>query len=115
MRVFLGFGLCFDTFRRNKLRTILGVLGTGVGVAMIVGILAVGDGLRIFILREMEKAGELNVVKVRLGDWVEAETWDPKTTRLTMADLAAIERYCPNVKSVYRRRTDSGCGRRRRG
>ena len=100
MRAFLGFGLSFDTFRRNKLRTVLGVLGTGVGVSMIIGILAVGDGLRIFILREMEKAGELNVVKVRLGDWVEAETWDPKTTRLTMADLAAIERYCPNVKSV---------------
>lgn len=100
MRAFLGFGLSFDTFRRNKLRTVLGVLGTGVGVSMIIGILAVGDGLRVFILREMEKAGDLNVVKVRLGDWVEAETWDPKTTRLTMDDLAAIQRYCPNVKTV---------------
>ncbi|MAF12436.1 hypothetical protein CMK11_18475 [Candidatus Poribacteria bacterium] len=100
MRAFLGFGLSIDTFRRNKLRTFLGVVGTGVGVSMIVGILAVGDGLRVFILREMERAGELNVVKVRLGDWVEAETWDPKTTRLTMADLGAIQRYCPNVKTV---------------
>ncbi|MEO2004859.1 MAG: ABC transporter permease, partial [Candidatus Poribacteria bacterium] len=88
MRAFLGFGLSIDTFRRNKLRTVLGVLGTGVGVSMIIGILAVGDGLRVFILREMERAGDLNVVKVRLGDWVEAETWDPKTTRLTVADLA---------------------------
>ncbi|MBT3270785.1 FtsX-like permease family protein [Candidatus Poribacteria bacterium] len=100
MRAFLGFGLSIDTFRRNKLRTFLGVVGTGVGVSMIIGILAVGDGLRVFILREMERAGELNVVKVRLGDWVEAETWDPKTTRLTMDDLVAIQRYCPNVKTV---------------
>jgi putative ABC transport system permease protein len=37
---------------------------------------------------------------VRLGDWVEQETWDAKATRLTMDDLAAIMRYCPNVKSV---------------
>ena len=29
MRAFLGFGLSIDTFRRNKLRTFLGVVGTG--------------------------------------------------------------------------------------
>ncbi|MDA1190537.1 MAG: ABC transporter permease [Candidatus Poribacteria bacterium] len=97
---FIGVGLSIDTFRRHKLRTFLGVIGTGIGVSMIIGILAVGDGLRVFILGEMERAGELNIVKVRLGDWVESQTWDPATTRLTMDDLAAIERYCPNVKSV---------------
>ena len=70
------------------------------GIAMIIGILAVGNGLREFVLGEMQRAGELDVVRVRLGDWVERETWDAKATRLTMDDLAAIMRYCPNVKSV---------------
>ncbi len=100
MRLFLGFGISLSTLRRNKLRAVLTVLGTSVGIAMIIGILAVGNGLREFILGEMQRAGELDVVKVRLGDWVEQETWDAKATRLTVDDLAAIMRYCPNVKSV---------------
>ena len=100
MRLFLGFRVSLSTFRKSKLRTCLSILGISVGISMIIGILAVGNGLKAFVLGEMQRAGELNVVKVRLGDWVENETWDPKTTRLTMDDLAAIQRYCPNVKSV---------------
>lgn len=96
----MGFGICLSTLRRNKLRAFLTVMGTSVGIAMIIGILAVGNGLREFILGEMQRAGELDIVKVRLGDWVEQETWDAKATRLTMDDLSAIMRYCPNVKSV---------------
>ena len=100
MRFFLGFTVSFSALRRNKLRAILTVVGTGVGISMIIGILAVGNGLREFALGEMQRAGELDIVKVRLGDWVEQETWDAKATRLTMDDLSAIMRYCPNVKSV---------------
>jgi putative ABC transport system permease protein len=100
MRILLGFGMSLSTLRRDKLRAILTVLGTSVGISMIIGILAVGNGLREFVLTEMQRAGELDVVKVRLGDWVEKETWDAEATRLTMDDLAAIMRYCPNVKSV---------------
>jgi len=100
MKLFLGFGISLSTLRKNKLRAVLTVMGTSVGIAMIIGILAVGNGLREFILGEMQRAGELDVVKVRLGDWVEQETWDAKANRLTMDDLTAIMRYCPNVKSV---------------
>jgi putative ABC transport system permease protein len=100
MKLFLGFGISLSTLRKNKLRAVLTITGTSVGIAMIIGILAVGNGLREFILGEMQRAGELDVVRVRLGDWVEQETWDAKATRLTMDDLAAIMRYCPNVKNV---------------
>jgi putative ABC transport system permease protein len=100
MKLFLGFGISLSTLRNNKLRAVLTVMGTSVGISMIIGILAVGNGLREFVLREMQRAGELDVVRVRLGDWVERETWDAKATRLTMDDLAAIMRYCPNVKNV---------------
>ena len=100
MKLFLGFGISLSTLRKNKLRAVLTVMGTSVGISMIIGILAVGNGLREFVLGEMQRAGELDVVRVRLGDWVERETWDAKATRLTMDDLDAIMRYCPNVKSV---------------
>ncbi|MFC1713594.1 ABC transporter permease [Candidatus Poribacteria bacterium] len=100
MKLFLGFGISLSTLRKNKLRAVLTVLGTSVGISMIIGILAVGNGLREFVLGEMQRAGELDIVKVRLGDWVEQETWDAQATRLTMDDLSAIMRYCPNVKSV---------------
>ncbi|MBD3180991.1 FtsX-like permease family protein [Candidatus Poribacteria bacterium] len=100
MKLFLGFGISISTLKKNKLRTALTVLGTSVGISMIIGILSVGNGLREFALGEMQRAGELDVVKVRLGDWVEKETWDAKATMLTMDDLDAIIRYCPNVKSV---------------
>ena len=100
MKLFLGFGISLSTLSKNKLRAILTITGTSVGISMIIGILAVGNGLREFVLGEMQRAGELDVVRVRLGDWVERETWDAKATRLTMDDLAAIMRYCPNVKNV---------------
>jgi len=100
MKLFLGFAISLSTLRKNKLRAVLTITGTSVGIAMIIGILAVGNGLREFVLGEMQRAGELDVVRVRLGDWVEQETWDAKATRLTMDDLAAIMRYCPNVKNV---------------
>lgn len=100
MKLFLGFGISLSTLRKNKLRAALTILGTSVGIAMIIGILAVGNGLREFVLGEMQRAGELDVVKVRLGSWAEWGTWDAEDTRLTMDDLAAIMRYCPNVKSV---------------
>jgi putative ABC transport system permease protein len=100
MKILLGFGISLSTLKGNILRTILTVVGTSVGISMIIGILAVGNGLREFVLNEMQRAGELDVVKVRLGDWVEKDTWDAKATRLTMDDLTAIMRYCPNVKSV---------------
>ncbi|MBM3234664.1 FtsX-like permease family protein [Candidatus Poribacteria bacterium] len=100
MKLFLGFGISLSTLRKNKLRAVLTVTGTSVGIAMIIAILAVGNGLREFVLGEMQRAGELDVVKVRLGDWVERETWNAKANRLTMDDLTAIMRYCPNVKNV---------------
>ena len=100
MKLFLGFGISLSTLRKNKLRAVLTVTGTSVGIAMIIAILAVGNGLREFVLGEMQRAGELDVVKVRLGDCVERETWNAKANRLTMDDLTAIMRYCPNVKNV---------------
>ena len=96
----MGFGISLSTLRKNKLRAFLTILGTSIGISIIIGILAVGNGLREFILGEMQRAGELDVVRVRLGDWVEKQTWDAKAKKLTMDDLAAIMRYCPNVKSV---------------
>jgi putative ABC transport system permease protein len=100
MRLFLGFGICLSTLRNNKLRAVLTLVGISIGISMIIGILSVGNGLREFVLGEMQRAGELDVVKIRLGDWVEKQTWDAKATRLTTDDLDAIMRYCPNVKSV---------------
>lgn len=100
MKLFLGLGISLATLRKNKLRAVLTVLGTSIGISMIIGILAVGNGLREFVLGEMQQAGELDVVRVRMGDWVEKETWNAKASKLTMDDLSAIMRYCPNVKSV---------------
>jgi len=100
MKIFISFGICLNTLIKNKLRAILTVVGISVGISMIIGILSVGNGLREFVLGEMQRAGELDVVRVRLGDWVEQQTWNAKATRLTMADLDSIMRYCPNVKSV---------------
>jgi hypothetical protein len=39
----LGFGISLSTLRKNKLRAVLTVTGTSVGIAMIIAILAVGN------------------------------------------------------------------------
>ena len=102
MKLFLGIGISLSTLRKNKLRAVLTITGTSVGISMIIGILAVGNGLREFVLGEMQRAGELDVVKVRLGDWVEQETWDAKATPLTMEDLAeqAVEDVIEAVEGL---------------
>jgi hypothetical protein len=43
MKLFLGFGISLSTLRKNKLRAVLTVTGTSVGIAMIIAILAVGN------------------------------------------------------------------------
>ncbi len=100
MRLLLGFSISLTALRKSKLRAVLTLTGISIGISMIIGILSVGNGLREFVIGEMQRAGELDVVKIRMGDWVERQTWDAQATRLTMEDLSAIMRYCPNVKSV---------------
>lgn len=47
----------FEDFRRNKIRTALTSLGILIGVASVVMLLALGQGLKVFIARQFESLG----------------------------------------------------------
>ncbi len=54
-----------DTLRANPLRTSLSTLGVVIGVASLVAVLAVGDGLERFVRSQIERTTDLQTIGVR--------------------------------------------------
>jgi putative ABC transport system permease protein len=87
----------------NKLRSLLTTLGIAIGVAAVVGTIAVGEGARTLIMEEVEKVGgrTLFVINRRWrikqdGKWI----INPSREFLLREDALAIEEFCPSVKEV---------------
>jgi putative ABC transport system permease protein len=57
-------GIALQTLLANPLRTVLSTLGVVIGVASLVAILSLGDGLQAFALAEIEKTTDLQVITV---------------------------------------------------
>jgi putative ABC transport system permease protein len=54
----------FDALRSNPLRTFLSTLGVVIGVAALVAILALGDGLERYGREQVERTTDLQVISV---------------------------------------------------
>jgi putative ABC transport system permease protein len=92
-----------DALRTNPLRTFLSTLGVVIGVAALVSILSLGDGLEAYAREQVEQhTGVQNVsvspVTTDLVDGVRLprEKWP----RLTTADADAARREIPGVAAV---------------
>lgn len=55
----------FQTLRTNLLRTVLSTLGVVMGVASLVAVLALGDGMESYFRRQIERTTSLQAVAVR--------------------------------------------------
>jgi len=87
----------------NKLRSLLTTLGIVIGVAAVVGTIAIGEGARTLIMEEVEKVGgrTLFIVERRSrirkgGKWIR----NPSREYLTREDALSIEANCPSVREV---------------
>jgi len=87
----------------NKLRSFLTMLGIVIGVAAVVGTIAVGEGARTLILDEIEKVGGRTLFVVQRHEWIKkGDRWirNPSRQRITNDDVLAIQTQSTAVKEV---------------
>ncbi len=87
---------------QNKLRAGLSILGIFIGIASVLCMMAIGDGAKLIIARDIEKLGGANQVQF----WTLTSIWKRRrfirrtTERYTLEDALAIEAECLNVLYV---------------
>ena len=87
----------------NKLRSILTMLGIVIGVAAVVGTIAIGEGARTLVMEEFEKVGGRTLFIVQRRSWIkQGDRWmmNPSREFLTRSDALAIEAECASVREV---------------
>src|SRR5262245_44006088 len=92
----------FQMLRVNPMRTVLSTLGVIMGVAALVAVLALGDGMEAFARRSIERTTSLHsvAVVVQSGRTVD-DVFIPDSVvpRVTRADAMAV-RALPGVSEV---------------
>ena len=98
-----SFRLALGTFVANPLRTLLTLLGIVIGVATVVAVMALIEGLHLKVRHDLSGlgAGVFQVSKFPPGvslnvDWRKFEG----RRNLTLADSQAIARGCPSVRAA---------------
>ena len=83
---------------QNRLRAGLSILGIFIGIASVLCMMAIGDGAKLLITKDLEKLGGTNQVQL----WTRSTIWKRgrlvrTTERYTLEDAKTIEAECPNV------------------
>jgi len=107
-KLFTPFLFAVRTIRTHKARTALALLGVVIGVFAIVVVTALGDGVKSFILGQVESFGSnLIQVEVKIPNTTAMSSENStgraqgtQITTLTVKDGEAIEKI-PNVAAVY--------------
>ncbi len=86
---------------QNRLRAGLSILGMLIGIASVLCMMAIGDGAKLLIAKDLEKLGGANQVQL----WTRSTIWrrgrlTRTTERYTLEDAYAIEAECPDVLFV---------------
>ena len=86
---------------QNRLRAGLSILGILIGIASVLCMMAIGDGAKLLIAKDLEKLGGANQVQL----WTRSTVWKRgrlvrTTERYTLEDAHAIEAECPDVLFV---------------
>ena len=88
-----SFRVSVDTLRGNPLRTFLSTLGIVIGVASLVAVLSLGDGMQTFVRTQIGETTDLQVMSVatRTAREVDGVTIPrPDTVRFTVDDALAL-------------------------
>ncbi|HSD11538.1 MAG TPA: ABC transporter permease [Candidatus Binatia bacterium] len=91
----------FLALRRNKLRSVLTMLGIIIGVAAVIAMVSVGQGANLAVQQQIESLGT-NLLMVVPGASTASGVrsgWGGVST-LTLQDAEAIKRECPSVSAV---------------
>jgi len=89
--------------RKNKMRSLLTMLGIIIGISGVVGVVSVGSGAKKLVLGELERIGASNMIAVWRRDRIRKDgRWHKiqSSEYLEYEDAQAIESNCPSVSSV---------------
>ncbi len=103
MNITEGIIVGLSGLRKNKMRSLLTMLGIIIGISGVVGVVSVGSGAKKLVLGELERIGASNQIVVWRQGWVKKDgRWQRvhSTEYLEIDDASAIEANCPNVESV---------------
>jgi len=101
MRVFATFRIALRALRRNKLRTLLTMLGIIIGVAAVISAISIGNGAKVQVEAQVASLGQ-NVLSVFPGSFSTggARGGFGSRSTLTPEDAQAIIREVANVVAV---------------
>src|SRR5258706_11157655 len=100
MNLFESFRIAWTALRANKLRSLLTMLGIIIGVGAVIGMLAIGNGMRQFLNKQFSGLG---VGTFFVGPFVDTRKVDVQlSAQLTYADAQALLQAgaAPAVKAV---------------
>jgi len=104
MNVTEGFIIGLSSLFKNKMRSILTMLGIIIGISGVVGVVSIGSGARKLILSEFERIGASNEIIIWRKDWVKiGEHWEriKSNEYLENEDALAIAANCPDASIVH--------------
>ena len=93
--------IALKALRINKLRSSLTMLGVIIGVAAVIAMVAIGQGTKLKIAKQMERLGS-NRLTVRSGSYSRGgrRAGSETITSMTLADAKAIQAEVPGVRVV---------------
>ncbi len=103
MKITEGLIVGLSALRKNKMRSLLTMLGIIIGISGVVAVVSVGSGAKKLVLGELERIGASNMIAVWRRDWIRKDgRWQRIHSReyLEYEDAVAIKENCPSVESV---------------
>ena len=101
-----GFFIGLTAIRTNKMRSFLTMIGIVVGVASVLAMIAIGEGAKLMVLKDLEKLGGANHFRLYRNNWIEKEgRWvrNRSGEYFEYEDVLAIEAECPSVDGAWPR------------
>ncbi len=94
--------LALGTFLGNPLRSLLTLLGIVIGVMTVITMMALIEGLRIKVNKDLSQLGANTFVVTKWPSGFGRVNWQKYAKRkdLTMEDMRAIREFCPSVSLV---------------
>lgn len=103
MRLSDGISVGIKAIYSNKLRSLLTMFGIIIGIAAVIAMIAIGDGAKEIILRDLQKIGGINQFTLyrTTSKWVNGRRVPIRSgEHFNYGDVLAIEAECPSVKVV---------------
>jgi putative ABC transport system permease protein len=103
MRFFETVRISASALLANRSRTALTMLGLIIGVAAVIMLVSIGNGVRTFVMSEFESLGS-NLIIIQPGKSDRRSHFGPpvglSNNRMTLEDIRAIERRAFNINAV---------------